>query len=833
MKTNIVISVFILFVLSVGNSFAQSEAFRFAKTGSKSSIHHVEVDSIGNNYLAGTFQTSFTYQGITIQGNDSPKDNLFLLKTTPSGEPIYLKSIYGIDNGDSVAIENISINQKGELSIILLSSAYESIMIGELTQTLNPAINSKIVIKFSKSGFLNPNWVKILETDKGDSQIYPKDIALDESGNLFVTGDFIGNSAIFDGQTVAGIDSSSKVFLVKYASTGNVSWASGCDHMDSGSGEIYASDVEVCKDGTVYISGSHTGNRSYLFNTNTLQCKGISNAYIACYNSSGDAQWAIPFEGDNYVIPEMIATDDSANLAFVCFYKSSALVVDGTTYTSTNDYDILVSYINSIGEFRWKKSHHTNLPFLNYGSKNAYSGFNKAGDLFLAGEFFNTSTNIYFFKYNVELGALYRSLLSTGSGTITLENVTIDNFGNITTSGNTFSSFEIGGETIENSGAYGTSYFFKVSEEMELDFLFQQENRIDETVDFDFAGADKYNNVFVLGNYSGANANLNGISLGDDYTDGIFTSEYGNIGSIKGKVIDFYNEPVSGHVRLIIYTNYQLSPLADSVSILADGSFEFAEVPQGKYLLEVVPENSEGTNYLSSYFPSIGSWEDAAHIEVDESNLSISNIYILVPEEETFTGQARLSGIVNTIDEDDFLKGSMQSPKAEGKVNLAKRNTMSNLQLIASTETNENGDFAFENVDDGDYVVFIDIAGLPTEDPHRVIISNGRYVSDINYYIDEEKITAEGSPSGIIERDIDKQNSIFVYPNPSNGELHISSTNNTSIQSLIIVDIHGKIIEEFYSIDSEVILYNYSPGIYFAKIIINNTQETIKFIITP
>lgn len=79
-------------------------------------------------------------------------------------------------------------------------------------------------------------------------------------------------------------------------------------------------------------------------------------------------------------------------------------------------------------------------------------------------------------------------------------------------------------------------------------------------------------------------------------------------------------------------------------------------------------------------------------------------------------------------------------------------------------------------------------------------------------------------PSWLGLKELDKQEGTFsVYPNPSNGDIHISSKDNTLIEKVILLDAAGKVLQEFSS--NPTLHLDVEAGAYFLKIIGENNLE--------
>ena len=112
---------------------------------------------------------------------------------------------------------------------------------------------------------LNSSGAHIWDYTKGGTSIDEgRDIALDENGNIFVAGIFDDTVNFGGGNRTV---SSHNYFLLKLNSSGTYIW----DNIESEKQYDYADNVEINKDGYIYLSGqSTTSNRIYISRENLL-----------------------------------------------------------------------------------------------------------------------------------------------------------------------------------------------------------------------------------------------------------------------------------------------------------------------------------------------------------------------------------------------------------------------------------------------------------------------------------------------------------------------------------------------------------------------------------
>lgn len=142
-------------------------------------------------------------------------------------------------------------------------------------------------------------------------------IAVDGSGNVYVTGQSLSGSN-YDYATI------------KYNSAGQQQWASRYNGPQSSIDN--AAVVRVDGSGNVYVTGSSTGSGS-----------GLDYATIK-YNSAGAQQWAVRYNGTNNGddVPSSMELDAAGNI-----------YVTGGSSGSTSSNDYLTIKYNSAGQEQW------------------------------------------------------------------------------------------------------------------------------------------------------------------------------------------------------------------------------------------------------------------------------------------------------------------------------------------------------------------------------------------------------------------------------------------------------------------------------------------------
>jgi len=157
---------------------------------------------------------------------------------------------------------------------------------------------------------------------------YANGVAIDSSGNVYVTGVTFGG---LDWNTSAGAND---LFVVKYNSNGTKEWTK---QLGSASSD-YANGVATDSSGNVYVAGVTYGGLDGNSNQDN------ADLFVVKYNSSGTKQWTKQNGTGKNDEARGVATDSSGNV-----------YVSGDTYggldgnTSAGNADIFVVKYNSSG----------------------------------------------------------------------------------------------------------------------------------------------------------------------------------------------------------------------------------------------------------------------------------------------------------------------------------------------------------------------------------------------------------------------------------------------------------------------------------------------------
>jgi len=207
------------------------------------------------------------------------------------------------------------------------------------SHTLNTA--GLFFVKYDING--NAIWAK------GTVGASPNSVAVDTSGNIYMTGDMNGTSVIFDTITLTN----PSLFIAKYNSDGNIVWAKSADGMNNSSPSSIALDIS----GNAYITGHYFGSitlgSTTLTNTNPGGT-GAAYMFVAKYDTIGNVLWAKSAGGLNDTRASSVAVSvigdavyTTGSTYYTLSFGNNISYFDCNTIWNAGDYDIFLAKLDT------------------------------------------------------------------------------------------------------------------------------------------------------------------------------------------------------------------------------------------------------------------------------------------------------------------------------------------------------------------------------------------------------------------------------------------------------------------------------------------------------
>ncbi len=188
---------------------------------------------------------------------------------------------------------------------------------------------------------------------------YSYSIALDPSGNIYITGQFAGSVDFDPGAGVATLTSlgSWDAYVLKLDVSGNFVWARRFGSTLADIGRTVTADAA----GNVYTTGTYTGTVDFDpgAGTSNLVAVGGLDVFISKLDAAGNFVWAQSVGGTGAEEGRGLIVDGTGNV-FLCGYFAATADFDpgaGTfNLTSAGSNDIYLVKLNSAGTFVWAVS---------------------------------------------------------------------------------------------------------------------------------------------------------------------------------------------------------------------------------------------------------------------------------------------------------------------------------------------------------------------------------------------------------------------------------------------------------------------------------------------
>ena len=197
------------------------------------------------------------------------------------------------------------------------------------------------VVKFDANGAYQ--WSKRFGNDLRDRAW---GVAVDASSNVVVTGSFRG-VVNFGGGNLTSVGAND-TYIAKFDQNGVHQWSQrfGSTVQDEGYG------VAVDASANVMITGYFNGTAN--FGGGNLVSAGLTDIFVAKYNSSGVHQWSKRFGDTSFDNGEGVASDASGNM-LVTGHFGNTVNFGGGDLTSVGSRDIVVAKYDANGVHQWSQ----------------------------------------------------------------------------------------------------------------------------------------------------------------------------------------------------------------------------------------------------------------------------------------------------------------------------------------------------------------------------------------------------------------------------------------------------------------------------------------------
>lgn len=269
-----------------------------------------------------------------------------------------------------------------------------------------------------------------------------------------------------------------------------------------------------------------------------------------------------------------------------------------------------------------------------------------------------------------------------------------------------------------------------------------------------------------------------------------------------------------------------------------DGNFRFPKVMKGDYYIYALPDTSNSDNLAPGYYANKMRWQSAYLLPVDAD---VYDIDITLPslDFELPDGDGSISGHMETPTSHQ-VEDIYCLPWFINSNNTYCRSGVPNItvllfnskqsKLLYFTLTDGNGDFYFDNLPYGEYIVDTEKAGYIST-PSQIISLSPDHQSETGVILE-----ISNNKIGIIVESLVTNKMIDVFPVPSSDEIYLPLTVSSPL-TVSIYDIFGNKIIEIDSNISEgqnnlkIDIGSLPKGLYFGRVNSSDMSSKFRFIV--
>lgn len=307
----------------------------------------IALDASGNVLTTGYFSSTNTdFDPGTGTSTISPGgyNDAYVSKLDASGNFVWAKAFSGPNYEEGNAIATDASNNVYVTGLFRSSADFDP---GTGTSYLTSLGWKDIfIVRLTSSGTLS--WAKRIGDVNEDEG---KAMAVDASGNVYVTGYFNG-SPDFDpgtGTTTLTAAGSNDVFVCKFSTSGTLTWAKSFGTTTEECGMA----IDIDASGNAYTTGYFYGAVDFDpgAGTKTLTPSGNNDVFISKLDVSGNYVWAKKMGGTNFDFGTALTLDNNGNVITAGYFQGTSDYDPGAgifNLTSAGSYDIFVSKSQNI-----------------------------------------------------------------------------------------------------------------------------------------------------------------------------------------------------------------------------------------------------------------------------------------------------------------------------------------------------------------------------------------------------------------------------------------------------------------------------------------------------
>jgi hypothetical protein len=321
---------------------AMAQDFLWAKRAGSYAIDEgngICTDEHGNVFVTGQYEYTADFGPFTFSTSGKTGDhNIFVAKYSPEGIPLWVRSAGGEGGDDG---KGICVDKDG---FVYVTGEIEgpTADFDHITVSASNNVNDTFIAKYSPDGTII--WVKVAT---GQNRNKGRGITVDSKGDVYITGDF--ESYISFSNTIGFASNGNKdIFTAKYSTNGNFIWAK----RGGGAGADQGSAISTDENGNVYVTGYFAETAT--FSGSSISSGGGLDIFIAKYSQSGDLIFLKSAGGSNYNLGRGIMVGNN-NRFYLCGSFVNKAFFDNIQITSSGKADAFLACYDLDGTAQWVK----------------------------------------------------------------------------------------------------------------------------------------------------------------------------------------------------------------------------------------------------------------------------------------------------------------------------------------------------------------------------------------------------------------------------------------------------------------------------------------------
>jgi len=335
--------------------------------------------------------------------------------------------------------------------------------------------------------------------------------------------------------------------------------------------------------------------------------------------------------------------------------------------------------------------------------------------------------------------------------------------------------------------------------------------------------------AYMVGNYGGTAVDYGWYTLPVDF------------GSISGTAFTSTTEttPITNGEAYLYRenSNFTKNDILAKAKINASGNYNFDSIPYGKYRIAIRPDPALYPTSMITYVGDTTNWISAPLIVTNTLTSPGHNVHVKFHQAPMGTNSIQGQLMLNLALQRSARANAASNP-IPGIGIVVKRNPGSS--TARTIVTDPNGQFNLGALENGAYVMFVDIPGMHMTGTYSFNVSGTSSVTGLNFTAGTDSIHPDNAIIGIKELKNSAGGFMSAYPNPytlnSTIAVNLPQSDDVTLEVYSVLGAKVQTLDKgkkqagTYTYNFSAKKLNYSSGIYFVKLTVGNKTDVIKLI---